>query len=326
MGNSCQKPGPDAVSVVSSPAAAAPAVGYLEDVVTLLQKMSNDLDKFYESQTRTIVRQTKVDGDYFFCADDLWSKSRVTVRAIEGVTAQNAEHTWKREGEAAASLISEKIKEADGPFLRFCKMPSTDDIGEVDGSCSDRVKVPDPAWVLKRQKTRLHNHSMGTKTKNIFGTKAKPNASDPQGTCVELAHATPQDLACSLFWPYYLQILTGELGGSNWQRFCAVHGYLSDTDRTYGDAYEYQGLKNLLQNLLGLAPGHYRHFDGTGAGSLIIIPIIDLKSEDAEGLYGIKSRYDLLVVGRSEAVSSWIYNGMQVGRANLSTKNFDEFV
>ena len=243
---------------------------------------------------------------------------------VSGVFSRK--YSWKREGEEAVKLISEKIKEADGPFLRFCEMPSTDDIGEVNGVCKSPINVPNSDWALNRQKGRLQSHSIGAKTKNIFGTKSKSDAKNTHGTYVELAHAAPQDLACSIFWPYFLQILTGESEGSKWQRFCAVHGLVSNENKADDDAYKYQGVKNLLQNLLALPPGHHGFFYGTHAGNLIIVPIIDLDSEDVKGLYGIKSRYSLLVVGRSESVYSWIYNGKQPARRNLLSKQFDEFV
>ena len=272
-------------------------------------------------------RERKVDGMYFIRTSELWMKSRINVKLL-----------LAEEGMAAVKLISEKIEKANGPFLKCCRMPPPNETG--DDEWGEVMDVPNPGSTLENMKRRLHNESnLEAKTRNIFGTKAKPHEKDGGATYVTLAHAAPRDLACSMFWPYFLPLLTGQMEGSKWQRFCAVHGLLREEGKgeggcykdedgcyQYDHDYKYQGVKNVLQNLLALPPDHGKYFGASGSGNLLIIPIIDLQSEDIGGQYGIKSHYDLLVLGRSETVYSWIYNGCQPPPRHLSSKYFDEGV
>ena len=81
-------------------------------------------------------------------------------------------------------------------------MPPTNETGE---NCGGDMDVPNPGSTLENLKRRLHKQSnLETKTRNIFGTKAKPHEKDGGATYATLAHAAPRDLACSMFWPYFL--------------------------------------------------------------------------------------------------------------------------
>ncbi|CAB9513934.1 expressed unknown protein [Seminavis robusta] len=91
--------------------------------------------------------------------------------------------------------------------------------------------------------------------------------------------------------------------------------------------YEYQGLKNLPQNLLALPPKHEKFYDGTRGDNLIIVPIVDLDpSRDPNGYCGINSQFDLLVIGRSQAVYNWIYNGEVPSSASPYSLELDKSV
>jgi hypothetical protein len=85
-----------------------------------------------------------------------------------------------------------------------------------------------------------------------------------------------------------------------------------------------KGIKNVAQNMLALPPEHNTVYDGSNAGSLIIIPIVDLD----QSVDHLKKNqfFDLLVVGRSKSVYNWIYNGSVAGTANVFSESLDATV
>lgn len=279
-----------------------------------------------EKKRKTIM--LKIDGKYFTITTDLWEKQRVFFDRSSGGKPDGerdqaaSSNSWEREGKEAVDLISASIKATEDPFLSFCQLPSEERIRQHFLFHSTFLRVPNPEEQFQAVKQRFQNLSDGAKKKNIFGTEAAAGKRDSHATGFNsLAHAVPQDLVCSMFWPYFLEILTGEKDGTEWQRFCAVHGLLE------GEESECLGVKNVPQNLLALPPDHAMHFDGSHSGDLLVIPIIDLQSSNHEGPAGIKSKFDLLVVGRSTAVNRWIYAGHQdPGFLPFYVDSVDEFV
>ena len=159
------------------------------------------------------------------------------------------------------------------------------------------------------------------KDQNIFYTSVTNARNDNAPGQKSLAHSVPVDGISSVFWPPYLELLTGA-SGDDTQRFYAVHGRMRD-ETQYTDI-ENKGIKNVAQNLLALPPDHETNYDGSGAGNLIIIPIVDL--EQSVDYLKENRFYDLLVVGRSKSVYNWIYNGAVSGTANVYSESLDATV
>jgi hypothetical protein len=134
------------------------------------------------------------------------------------------------------------------------------------------------------------------KDQNIFFTSViKSRYDSSPGQNYSLAHSVPVDPICSVFWIPYVPLLTGASGANDTERLLAVHGRQRDEETQYKDI-ENKGIKNVAQNLLALPPDHSNFYDGSNAGSLIIIPIVDL--DQSVDHFKNEQFYDLLVVGR----------------------------
>ena len=170
--------------------------------------------------------------------------------------------------------------------------------GHADSE-GDKLSIPDPSSCFQAMKDEIFPGFQNDY--NIFFTSVTKDRKDNAPGQKSLAHSVPADGVCSVFWPPYLELLTGASGDES-QRFYAVHGRMAD-ETQYTDIKN-KGIKNVAQNLLALPPDHGAFYDGSGAGNLIIIPIVDLE-KPVDYLKG-NQYYDLLVVGRSKSVYNWI--------------------
>ena len=249
-----------------------------------------------EERRRIETNARKSSGNYFVTTCALWNKKYLKVEPSFA---------------DAVSLIAEKIREFP---LIDCSTPDVSH--NADGG---KLLIPDPNWCLEKMRNDQFNGFQ--KDWNIFFTSVTNDRKDNAPGQKSLAHSVPVDGVCSVFWPPYLELLTGSSGDSS-HRFYAVHGRVED-ETQYRDI-KYKGIKNVEQNLLALPPDHGASYDGSGAGNLIIIPIVDLE-KSVNDLN--KNKYDdLLVVGRSKSIYHWIYNGAVAGTANIFYENLDATV
>ena len=280
-----------------------------EQILTIMESMQSMLLR----EERVQKNSLKVTGGYFATLREIWGKKRIKVDYNMGAEA--------------LKLIQSRITVWSPTFLERCQMPSKEDI-------KDEIHVPRPEWRTEEAK-RVFFSSPQASFSNIFLTPAAGKPSDRSPTHRSLAHAASASPKCSVFWTYFLELLTGENKvtmeneEAKLQRFYTVHGRWNFSMANLDDFhnYEYQGLKNLPQNLLALPPEHDKFYDGTRGDNLIIVPIVDLDpSRDPDGNYGIKSQYDLLVIGKTQAVYNWIYNGEVPSSASPYSRELDKSV
>jgi hypothetical protein len=129
---------------------------------------------------------------------------------------------------AKRQFVSSKkqIDRTGDSFLNHCQMPSLEMLRQHKQENLCHIRVPHPTHRFEAVKKKFHARSERAKKSNIFGTAAEAGQHGSHATGFNsLAHLVPRDFVGSVFWPYCLDILTGETEGTEEQRFCAVHGF-----------------------------------------------------------------------------------------------------